>query len=489
MPDTSIVTLIDDMYHWEEMLMLLEKKETRIALVEQDLVAFAVYYFLPSIKYPLAWFHYQMCEDMMTTKNCFFEMFRESGKTFWTKVKWIHNIIFKKKRFMLYFCADKRKSASHMFDISVMLTTNKRIKADFGILLSKKKVSYLEEDEEMPTKKTVSEFITMNYIRCKAMSIGESPRGEQYMTNDGTFRPDFGVLDDVDILKSVRNKDIIDKNEEWMNDELMGGLSDDSQIIFLGNTIMKDGLVPRFRIAHADDPDWIIRRIPLVTPAGMITWPERYTWDDIERKKRKLGPTAFNRAMLLIPGTPGDKIIKPTMIRWMKNHPVNNIFIVIGVDPAHSTKTKSDELGITVTLHWKNDGIIFRYIVESYGLAGDEKNEIYSIPFIVGLYKKWGASRIRVEWNNGGEILGRSLEREHCAVEIITSTKDKETRLLEFEPDFALGRVFFLEEGWENKKLVEQAKDFPDVPKDDRVDSMVHSFVTEMPNNNDILIF
>ena len=126
-----------------------------------------------------------------------------------------------------------------MFDISVMLTTNKKIKEDFGMILSKKKVTY-EEEDEMPTKKTVSEFITRNYVRCKAMSIGESPRGEQYMTQDGTFRPDFAIIDDADILKNVRNKEIITKNEEWFNDELMGGLSDDSQIIFLGNTILKD---------------------------------------------------------------------------------------------------------------------------------------------------------------------------------------------------------------------------------------------------------
>jgi hypothetical protein len=150
------------------------------------------------------------------------------------------------------------------------------------------------------------------------------------MTSDGeTFRPDFAIIDDADILKNVRNKEIISKNEEWFNDELMGGLSDDSQIIFLGNTILKDGLVPRIRISHQYDPDWRIRRIPLVRPSGVITWPERYTWDDIEKKKRKLGPTAFNRSMLLIPGTPGELIIKGGWIKWTENGPKSSIFIVI----------------------------------------------------------------------------------------------------------------------------------------------------------------
>ena len=467
---------------------LLSKKETRIALCERDLVAFAVYYFLPSVRYWLAVFHYQMCDDMMSDQNCLFDMFRESGKTFWAKVKFIHNIVYRKKRFMMYYCADKTKSSSHMFDISVMLTTNKKIKADYGILLTKRKVSDIGDDDEMPTKKTVSEFITKNYVRCKAMSIWESPRGEQYMTQDGTFRPDFAIIDDADILKNVRNKDIITKNEEWFNDELMGGLSDDSQIIFLGNTILKDGLVPRIRIAHQYDPDWRIRRVPLVTPAGQITWPERYTWADVEKKKRKLGPTAFNRSMLLIAGTPGELIIKRPWIKWSTDKPETNMFIVIWLDPAHSTKTKSDELGITVTAHIRIDGFMYRYIVESFGLAWDEKHETYSIPFITGLYQKWSASLIRCESNNGWEIIGRSLQWLHCAVEFVNQTKDKETRLLEYQVDFSLGRVFFIEWGWENQKLVDQLLNFPDVPHDDRVDSMVTSFVEELPNN-DVFVF
>lgn len=462
---------------------LLSRKETRLALCERDLVAFWVYYFLPSVKYSLAVFHYQMCDDMMSDKNCLFDMFRESWKTFWAKVKFIHNIVYRKKRFMMYYCADKRKASAHMFDMSVMLTTNRKIKADFGMILSKKKMTFDDDEDEMPTKKTVSEFITKNYVRCKAMSIGESPRGEQYMTQDGTFRPDFAIIDDADILKNVRNKEIITKNEEWFNDELMWGLSDDSQIVFLGNTILKDWLVPRVRIAHQDDPDWIVRRIPLVWPSGKITWPERYNQADIDKKKRKLGTTAFNRSMLLIPGTPGWSIFKKSWIRWTSHPPVWS-YIVIWIDPAHSTKTKSDELWITVTLHVKEGDIIYRYILESYGLAWDEKHESRSIPFMVWLYIKWNASLFRIETNNGWEFLWRSLQTEHCAVEFITQVKDKETRALEYQADVEIWRVFFIAGWWENSKLVEQITSFPDVPHDDRMDSMVNSFTDEIPNND-----
>lgn len=465
---------------------LLSKKETRLALCERDLISFWVYYFRSSLRHPLAPFHYLMCDDMMSPDNCLFDMFRESWKTFWAKIKFIHNIVYRKKRFMLYYCADKRKSSAHMFDISVMLTTNKLIKADFWMLLSKKKI-LIDDEDEMPTKKTVSEFITRNHIRCKAMSIGESPRGEQFMTHDGTFRPDFSVIDDADILKNVRNKEIISKNEEWFNDELMGWLSDDSQIIFLWNTILKDWLVPRVRIAHQDDPDWRIRRIPLVTAAGKITWPERYTKEDVEKKKRKLGSTAFRRSMLLIAGNPWEIIFKKSWIRWVA-HPPAWSYIVIWVDPAHSTKTKSDELGITVTLHVKEGDIVYRYILESYWLSWDDKHESHSIPFMVGLYVKWWASLFRIETNNWWEFIGRSLQTHHCAVEFITQTKDKETRALEYQADVEIGRVFFVSWGWENNKLVDQITEFPEVPNDDRMDSMINSFTEYVPNSSIFIV-
>jgi phage terminase large subunit-like protein len=58
------------------------------------------------------------------------------------------------------------------------------------------------------------------------------------------------------------------------------------------------------------------------------------------------------------------------------------------------------------------------------------------------------------------------------AVDIITATKDKVTRLKEKESDFTQGNVVFLP-GTEN--LQDRVARFPNVKKDDIVDAMVYS--------------
>lgn len=61
-------------------------------------------------------------------------------------------------------------------------------------------------------------------------------------------RPTLLVLDDIDVNKSVSNVDIINSNERKIMGETIGAMDPlKRKIIFLGNTINEDGIVPRFR--------------------------------------------------------------------------------------------------------------------------------------------------------------------------------------------------------------------------------------------------
>lgn len=82
---------------------------------------------------------------------------------------------------------------------------------------------------------------------------------------------------------------------------------------------------------------------------------------------------------------------------------------------------------------------------------------------------------IRIESNNGGELIGRQLQTDGLATEILTATKDKITRLKEKESDFTQGKVLFLPG---TEVLQERLARFPNVKKDDIVDAMVYSLDT-----------
>jgi hypothetical protein len=49
-----------------------------------------------------------------------------------------------------------------------------------------------------------------------------------------------------------------------------------------------------------------------------------------------------------------------------------------------------------------------------------------------------------IESNNGGQILGEQLKEYHLAVDIVSASKDKVTRLKEHEFDLQAGNIFFV---------------------------------------------
>jgi hypothetical protein len=111
---------------------LLSKKETRNELLKNDLFLFAIYYFTNIFKdYKSADFQKQWCKDMMTNKHILIKAFRESAKTTFTIIKLIHTIVYNQKRFIMFYCYDKPKATSRLYDIILHLQTNDRIKNDF----------------------------------------------------------------------------------------------------------------------------------------------------------------------------------------------------------------------------------------------------------------------------------------------------------------------------------------------------------------------
>jgi hypothetical protein len=161
------------------------------------------------------------------------------------------------------------------------LQTNDKIKNDFWELF------WNQKKEDTKEKKSIPEFITSNGIKVKANSIWESPRWLMYSSKEWNFRPDLVVLDDIDVDKSVSNIDIIEKNYNWIKGELLWWISKDCQIIFLWNTIKSDGIVPRFENDYKNNSDWILRSKAIIEN-GEITWGERFTSEDLEKRKLML---------------------------------------------------------------------------------------------------------------------------------------------------------------------------------------------------------
>lgn len=438
----------------EKIKYLLSKKETRYELLKSDLYLFSIYYFTNIFKdYKSSDFQKEWCKDLLTNKNILIKAFRESAKTTFAIIKIIHTIVYDQKRFIMFYCYDKAKATSRLYDIILHLQTNERLKGDFWELF------WWVKKDDTKEKKSIPEFITVNHIKVKANSIWESPRWLMYSNKQWNFRPDLVVLDDIDVDKSVSNIEMIDKNYLWIKGELLGWISWDCQIIFLWNTIKSDWIVPRFENDYKNSDEWIIRSKAIIEN-WEITWASRFTQEDLNKRRAMLWEISYNQNYLLIPFSWWDTIIKRERIKYY-DYDLDFENIVISVDPAISEKTKSDSFAIIVI--WKYNNCF--YIIESFELIEKQKDPFNATIIIKELYYKYKANYILIETVAFQQVMSKLFKNEWLATKETKPHKDKITRVLEKQYLFEQWKIFF-KSNW-NEKLVNQLLDFPNVLHDD----------------------
>lgn len=129
------------------------------------------------------------------------------------------------------------------------------------------------------------------------------------------------ILDDIDIDKSTRNVKIIDQNYDKIRGETISSLDPTRRrIIFLGNVIRPDGIVPRFR---KDYPTWIQVWQPLFEN-GVNIWPSVFT-DEVVEKLKSDGTSSFNQNYLLVPQIEGETIITRSNLRFVSEAPPGRV--------------------------------------------------------------------------------------------------------------------------------------------------------------------
>jgi len=303
-------------------------------------------------------------------------------------------------------------------------------------------------------------------------------------------------LDDVDVEDSVRNPAIIEKNYRFLKSEVFGWLSSYCQIRVLGNVIMEDWINPRIKKDYTGNKWREIVSQWIYDKEWNITW-DRFVNTDIEAeeynkniaeakcrkisleyKLRELAEISYKQNFLWIAYKEWDKLVKQSNIRTYETSPEKFDYVEIGIDPAFSEKTKTDELSITVIWFKSVENVSYRYVEENLSLVWEEKNEANVLKTVLSLYQQYKVRLIKWESNNWWELYNQLCKNPlrmwwcNVASTSITSTKDKFTRLKEFEWAFQRWEIWF--KLWKTEKLIEQLLWFTGDPKnhDDRVDSL-----------------
>lgn len=447
-----------------------------------DFYSFCKFYFREYYSFDTPEVLMKYYEALMKWKNVFFEGFRGCAKTTIAQMYVIRNILYKKKRNIMRYSQTIDNAQENLTYIANSLINDgwigERICMDYGNLYYPENITR----NGLKKQKTLSKFITENNVYVRAMSLGTSPRGKNYTAPDGKFRPDLLIFDDVDTVASTQSRRIIDKNFDFLLWEVLGGVNN-AQIIFLGNTIYEDWLVPRFREHIQNSKDWEVIRLPIKVN-NEIVWNRFVETDEeakslnewitesnrkyisLESEKRRLWSISYNQNYLLIPYSKGEHIITRDMIQYSDySWPFDKI--QIGVDPAISEKEGTDRFWITV-VWFKGDK---RYILESIGLEGQEKNPKRASEIVRQLYIKYKANRVIVETVAFQQIMKQIFRELGMATEETKTHKDKVTRLMEKQILFEDKRIYFRPET--TTELVNELLEFPDWEHDDYIDSML----------------
>ena len=449
-----------------------------------DFFHFCNYYFREYYSFDTPKALMQYYSELNKWKNVFFEGFRGCAKTTIAQMYVIRNVLYKKKRNIMRYSQTIDNAQENLTYIANSLINDgwigERICMDYGNLYYPENITR----NGLKKQKTLSKFITENNVYVRAMSLGTSPRWKNYTAPDGKFRPDLLIFDDVDTVASTQSKRIIDKNFDFLLWEVLGGVNN-AQIIFLWNTIYEDWLVPRFREHIQNSKDWEVIRLPIKVN-NQIVWNRFVETDEeakslnewitesnrkyisLESEKRRLWSISYNQNYLLIPYSKGEHIITRDMIQYSDySWPFDKI--QIGVDPAISEKEGTDRFWISVV--WFKDNK--RYVLESIGLEGQEKNPKRASEIVRQLYIKYKANRVIVETVAFQQIMKQIFRELGMATEETKTHKDKVTRLMEKQILFEDKRIYFKPET--TTELVNELLEFPDWEHDDYIDSMLFS--------------
>lgn len=431
-------------------------KAFRVAYFEHNFEEFFIYHWGWIFKD----FHHKWATDMENGESMEIIGFRSSRKTTLARGFAVWAILYQKHDYIVVQSFEDVLSGAWVHQVAKMLLEDSIVE-DYGTLFP------LETKKDELAKKSVSNFDATNGVRIESKSLGQTLRGANvYKKRKGQRRPTLLFLDDIDVEKSVANVEIIDKNVKKIQGETIGSLDPKRrQIIFLGNVINEDGVVPRFEKEYAGK--WKIYRQPLFNERGENVWPEEFTDEVIANIRKDEGEIAFGQNYHLIPYVDGQTIIPRSLIKTIERYP-KEVRVIIGIDPAFSLKTTSDPIAITVTGHHNGN----KYVLACYELIGTQKQEKIYRPFIKQLYTTFKVSNVNIESNNGGEIIARQLQEDGMSITLMKAEKDKVTRLKEKESYFTKGEVYFLPG---TEELQNRLVRFPNVKHDDIVDALVYS--------------
>ncbi|WP_136464934.1 hypothetical protein [Flagellimonas onchidii] len=273
-----------------------QEKHKRIKELEKDYIKWFEYYFPNYAKKPCAWFHKRMANLIIKYKiiNLLGEIYRSGAKSVHLGMGIPLFLYFTKDLFyMLLIGQTDPKSKKLIGKIQAQLQNNQRLTNDYG-----RRFKYGDW--------TNGDFTTTDGVKFKAMSIGQSPRGESEEEN----RPDYILIDDADTKRRCKNDQLSREAYEWVWEDLRGTFDEGGErqrFIVANNNFHRNTIINQLKkefkklIKQAkefgDEIEHFIISVPAVKNLKTFepNWPEKTTAKYWQKKYRNTPYRSFMR--------------------------------------------------------------------------------------------------------------------------------------------------------------------------------------------------
>lgn len=469
---------------------LLDSPEGRKALTKNDPLMFAAVYMPHKLRRPdstdpisLCQFHLDVVDYAKTWikplslekhRDAFIAP-RETGKSTWIfHILPIWAAAHGHKKYILAFSDSDTQAKGWLMNFKTELLTNDLLANDFPDLVEPMRMSSSArayQDNRNVTQRS-------NGFIFQVAGADSNVLG----ANMGGRRPEVLLFDDIEPTESNYSQYEAKKR---LNTVLSAHfyLNQYAIIAFVGTTTMPDSIMDQIRkvgditrnFPEEDwrdlvEPDhrWVLDHnvrchyYPAIieTENGEESlWPEKWPMEELnkERGTREFAMNMMNRPVSLDGGywSEADIVI---------DEPESFGNTIISVDPAVTTKKKSDYTGIAVLSRGSDNIIYVRHAEQVKKSSEDLRTHVDA------LIEEYGAKVLLIETNQGGDLWNQVFAGIPCKLRNLRQKEKKEVRAAQAHDWYMRGRVkhtkFF-------SSLTEQMLAFPRVPHDDVLDAVV----------------
>ena len=423
-----------------------EAREERKRRAREDVFFFFKTYLPHYFTYEFAKFHYEIVSLLeIRGEPIAIKAPRDHAKSTIISFGYsLHQVVNGLRSFIAIISDTKIQAELITRSIKLEIEENPRIKADYGDLRG-----VLWKDDE---------FISGNNVLVLARGRGQKIRGVKHRQH----RLDLVILDDIENDKSVKNPKMVQDTVKWIREAVMstivrGGL--DGTLVIIGTLLSKKSVLAEF----LKDPEWIRREYSALSEDGIPLWPAKFSREDLEKIKRKMGALAFAKEYQ---GHPQDEdgAFREEWIRYY--HPEEligrELIIVSFTDPSVKAGESNDYKAIITIGKDLETGII--YVLDAF-IRKTSIDQLLRAVF--NRYIEYNPFVVGFESNGFQAVLAETWEKELLQagytppIKLVDHRVNKEIRIMSLSPLVERGLIRFQKGHSDQERLIEQLLYFP----------------------------